>query len=163
MKVEFDSTLQTSWSVSSEGKVFSRTCYHDSGVEREKSTHASRGYLYIRTAHRNYLVHRLVARYFVPNPSHKPCVNHKDGNKMNNSSSNLEWVSHKENTAHALRMGLYRLPRKNEGRIKYRNRECREVIQRVRRGMTYSEAGEKYNMPYSTVAHLIRGSRREIK
>lgn len=47
-------------------------------------------------------VHRIVAQHFVPNPNNLPCVNHKDGNKHNNNASNLEWVSVRENTQHAI-------------------------------------------------------------
>lgn len=47
------------------------------------------------------LAHRLVAIAFLPNPNNLPCINHKDGNKINNCISNLEWVSYSENNKHA--------------------------------------------------------------
>lgn len=53
-------------------------------------------------------VNRLVAIAFIENPYNYPQVNHKDGNKQNNSISNLEWVTNTENQKHAenLRKGI---------------------------------------------------------
>lgn len=58
-----------------------------------------------------YRIHRLVADAFIgaqPTPMHQ--VNHIDGNKANNRADNLEWVTPKENTEHAIRTGLRTVP-----------------------------------------------------
>lgn len=65
-------------------------------------------YLGLYVGHKQYFptVHRLVALTYIPNPNNKPCINHKDGNKLNNHISNLEWVTVQENNAHAVKTGL---------------------------------------------------------
>lgn len=52
------------------------------------------------------LVHRLVAAHFIENDKSLPEVNHKDGNKLNNSASNLEWTDRDGNMVHARVTGL---------------------------------------------------------
>lgn len=46
-------------------------------------------------------LHRLLAATFIPNPNGYECVNHKDGNKLNNSLGNLEWCTKGYNNRHA--------------------------------------------------------------
>lgn len=51
-------------------------------------------------------LHRIVAKLFIPNPEGKKCINHKDGDKLNNHVDNLEWCSKAENNRHAFKTGL---------------------------------------------------------
>lgn len=56
------------------------------------------GYLRVELSNnkinKKYLVHRLVAETFIPNPNNLPCINHKDENKSNNIVNNLEWCDY---------------------------------------------------------------------
>ena len=64
------------------------------------------GYYRVNINGRTRDVHRLVAEAFLGQPKPGFEVNHKDGNKLNNHVSNLEWVTHLENVQHAYRTGL---------------------------------------------------------
>lgn len=55
-------------------------------------------------------IHRVVAKCFLPNPDSLPQINHKDGNKLNNDVSNLEWCTQSENIKHAYDNGLMKKP-----------------------------------------------------
>lgn len=94
--------------VSSEGRIRSLL----KGTPRILKTQVdNKGYHRIRvTIERiklSYKVHREVAKAFIDNPQNLPQVNHIDGNKENNSVSNLEWVTNQENAHHAIKKGLW--------------------------------------------------------
>ena len=52
-------------------------------------------------------IHRLVALHFVPNPDHKPEVNHLDCDHMNAAAYNLEWCTRSENERHKIFMNAF--------------------------------------------------------
>lgn len=55
---------------------------------------------------KRFFIHRLVALHFCEGYQEGLIVNHKDGNKLNNSSENLEWVTRSENDLHAFKLNL---------------------------------------------------------
>lgn len=78
------------------------------GKQLKQTVAATRGYAQVSLsldgkAHKVY-VHRLVAEAWLT--GRNETVNHKDGNKLNNNVTNLEWVSHSDNLRHAFATGL---------------------------------------------------------
>lgn len=88
------------YQVSNKGNVKSLN-YRRSGKEKKLRPEKLNGYLLVCLSkdkkHKGFLVHRLVAKYFLENPDNLPVVNHKDENKENNSSENLEWCTQRYN------------------------------------------------------------------
>ena len=96
------------YSVSSEGRVKRNKTGRI--LKQSMSVNSFRGYkvvtLFRYDRNRHFKVHRLVAETFIPNADKLRCVNHIDGNKLNNRVSNLEWVSDRGNSRHAHDTGL---------------------------------------------------------
>ncbi|HET8685639.1 MAG TPA: HNH endonuclease [Methanosarcina sp.] len=96
------------------------------------------------------LVHRLVMSVFNPT-TEKLDVNHKDGNKRNNSLSNLEWVTKSANTRHAHTTGLF----KNKLTVE----QVKEIKAMLYQGnMSYSAIGRLYEVRHSTIWKIANGS-----
>ena len=64
--------------------------------------------------YKTYRVHRLLGMAFIPNPNNYPCINHIDGNKLNNDLYNLEWYTYKQNIIHAVQNKLRIAPTKEK-------------------------------------------------
>jgi hypothetical protein len=94
-------------------------------------------------------VHRIVAESFILNYNSKPCVNHIDGNKLNNRLDNLEWVTYAENSQHALITGL----RKGENNSKSR------IVLNIENGVFYNtikEAANSISINYRTLINMLQ-------
>lgn len=88
------------YKISTLGRLKGRTGRINTGWDNSGYTHVSVG-------DKSYQLHRLVASAFKPILNQdKMEVNHKDGNKKNNSVDNLEWVTHAENVKHSFDTGL---------------------------------------------------------
>lgn len=103
-----------------------------------RSTPNSCGYhkveLYKNKKSKVFYVHRIVAMSFIDNTYGKPQINHIDGNKNNNSVSNLEWVTASENQKHALKNNLH-APSYFKGRKGVLSSNSREVMQFTKDGL----------------------------
>jgi hypothetical protein len=95
------------YEVRSDGKIFSNVRKSKNEMIGKVGDNGYRTVLLTVNNKRKYLlVHRVVAESFIPNPSNKRTVNHKDGDKLNNSAENLEWATDSENLKHARDTGL---------------------------------------------------------
>ena len=91
----------------------------------------------------NYNIHRLVAEAFIPNPENKSQVNHIDGDKTNNCVNNLEWVTPKENTQHAIKEKLMNPPIGERcGSSKYTEAQVLDAIKLLSEGKPNKEVAE---------------------
>jgi hypothetical protein len=77
----------------------------EDGKVRKQSVNGA-GYMQVQAGGKKNTVHRLVACAFIENPLNKSSVNHKNGDKLDNSINNLEWVTVRENNDHAMASGL---------------------------------------------------------
>lgn len=100
----------------------------------------------------NVRIHRLVAEHFVPNPYGLPEVNHIDGNKLNNHSSNLEWCDRTFNIQHAYDNGLRKRPNgTNNPRNIISEEVVREICEELLRGGKTAKIARSFNVNWHNV------------
>lgn len=154
------------YSVSNMGRVMrssdSRNGHAPKGtVLPQKLRGQNKKYLYVALCKRGRkyhpTVHRLVAMAFHGvQPPGRP-VNHIDGNRLNNAAGNLEWTTHIENIAHAMRNGL--TPRGDQqSRSKLREAEIPEIMQRIKNQETFRSIAADYGVATATISNLKYGT-----
>lgn len=107
-----------------------------------------------------FKIHRLVAEAFLENPENKPTVNHKDGDKLNNHLSNLEWSTHAEQTEHAVYTGLIPSRKEeNNPKAKLTNQEATLILEkREETGFGAVRLSKLLGYPVATIRRVIEDS-----
>ena len=153
------------YEVSSFGRVRSveRVVRHRHGLATMKSrvlkqSISKAGYAYVCLSKecrgKSCLVHRLVARAFLP-ACDKPEVNHKDFNKSNNCVDNLEWASRSENHIHAMSAGRFDAEINPSARRKLTPEKVRDIRQLRLTGVSVKDIASKYNLHTDTVYGVL--------
>ena len=106
---------------------------------------------------RVYYVHRLVAFTFIKNPmpDKQRFVNHKDGNKENNSVENLEWCTQKENIRHSWEHGLQSGKGEKHGCAKLKQHQVNEIREN-KFNLSQKELALKYHVSQPTISAILR-------
>lgn len=147
---------ETRYLISEDGKVYNS--------ERKRfltQVISNRGYarliLRINKVKVDFRIHRLVAEVYLENPNNYEQVNHKDGNKLNNHVSNLEWCSMSHNIRHAIDTGLMRTPQGIvHGMSKLKESDIAEIKRLYdTKEFTYAKLADKFNVTTSTIYKVM--------
>lgn len=102
-----------------------------------------------------FLVSRLVAIHFIPNKKKLPCVNHIDNNRINNIFTNLEWVTHKGNSEHAVKQGRhYHGERVNTNKLK--KEDVLKIIE-ISNDFSQGQLAKKYGVTQNLISKILLG------
>jgi hypothetical protein len=113
--------------------------------------------LYISNIRANHRVHRVVGRVFL-GENEELQINHKDGNKLNNHFTNLEYVTSKENHEHAIDNGLMPIGSKKPG-AKLDEETVKKIKNLMLNGLSDGEISDIIGTVTSTVSKIRQGER----
>jgi hypothetical protein len=95
-------------------------------------------------------VHTLIALTYIGERPTGLTINHKDGDKLNNAPSNLEYITFQENIRHAVANGLFTTAISNQRRRKV-TIEMAEDVRKLLNTMTYGELAKKHGVGKDTI------------
>ncbi len=139
------------YSVSNYGRVKRHFRYNKSKILKPS---AASGYFSVSLSIRNKLsyhrVHGLVMLCFVSKRPIGMTINHKDGNKLNNKLSNLEYMSMIDNLRHAAELGLMSTSFKLNTII------IRKIREEYSKGKVKQyELARKYNVDQALISRIV--------
>lgn len=126
-------------------------------VWRDKANYCFVTMKNIHDAYKKVRLHRIIAIAFIPNNYNLPEVNHKDGDKTNNSVGNLEWVTSKGNKDHAWSTGLYSNKTENHYAAVLTNSQVHQICELLESGISNSVIADRFIIDKSIVAHIKAG------
>jgi len=162
-----------------DGKILSLSMrahnYHIKRIKQLSAAKSPDGYMKVALCKNGkghtFLVHTLVAMSWIGPKENGMQINHKDGNKTNNSIDNLEYVTHAENIRHSWEIGLRddfskKLREKVSGEKHYSSKisdeQFLQLLNDHKMGMRNKDIAKKYGLHQSTVSHYTGKRPRKI-
>lgn len=104
--------------------------------------------------YRSKSIHRLILENFLRMPKEDEECNHIDGNKLNYSIFNLEWVTHLENVRHSIEMGLTVDRGETHHNARLKEKDVLEIRKKLSEGVLQKDIMKEYNLSQQHVSAI---------